>query len=640
MSSRTVFLGLAAACLCGAAHAGPDQWVEVRSAHFTVLTDSNEKQGRHILDQFERMRWVFQALFPKANVDPADPILVLAAKNERVFLSAAPASFLAKGEAHWAGLYLQAQDKNYILMRLDASDEHPYATVYHEYTHMQFSSASEWMPIWLNEGLAEFMQNTTILDKNVELGQPSADDILYLRQNRLIPLDVLFRVDAKSPYYHREQKVSVFYSEAWALTHYLMVTAHEKHVPIIDKYMALMSQHEDPVTAAEKAFGDLKQLQAALDAYIHNGNYQQFVLSSAAAPINESSYKVRALAQPEADAARADILARVQRESEAQTIVENVLKADPNNVQAHETMGYLEFRANHLDEARKWYREAVKLDSADYLAYYYFAALSMSEPENSDDKDVEQCLRTAIQLNSRFAPAYDRLAGFYTARRENLDEAHRLSTSAIQLEPANAGYRINAANTLMVMDRLDDAIAVLRGAEKVAKEPAEAALVENRIETFEDIRAAREKAEAEEKEQAEAAAKTQATVQVAENVNVVEEKPKHPTAPATGRKHTATGVIRGVTCSYPSEIEFHLVTAAGKSFDLYNNDFLKIDLSTDGPPPNGTVNPCADFEGRKVELEYIESPDKTVDGQVMAILLRSGTSTALSKPKTNPTAPR
>ena len=57
--------------------------------------------------------------------------------------------------------------------------------------------AAAWMPLWLNEGLAEFMQNTEIRDKDVLLGEPSADDILYLRQNRLIPLDVLFKVDAR-----------------------------------------------------------------------------------------------------------------------------------------------------------------------------------------------------------------------------------------------------------------------------------------------------------------------------------------------------------------------------------------------------------------------------------------------------------
>ena len=53
------------------------------------------------------------------------------------------------------------------------------------------------------------------------------------------------------------------------------------------------------------------------------------------------------------------------------------LQEDPQNVSAHETMGFLEFRAGHLEEARKWYEQAVKLDSQSYIAHYYYAAISM-----------------------------------------------------------------------------------------------------------------------------------------------------------------------------------------------------------------------------------------------------------------------
>ena len=227
MRRRILCLLVFAAALCRPCAAATEQWIEIRSAHFTVLTDAGEKQGRHVTDQFERMRWVFQKLFPKANVDPAEPIIVMAAKNEKVFDSIEPAAYLAKGQIKLGGYYMHTQEKNYILLQLGAEYEHPFASVYHEYTHVQFAGAAEWMPLWLNEGFAEFIQNTEIEDKDVLLGEPSADDILYLRENRLIPLSVLFKVDAKSPYYHEEQKGSVFYAESWALTHYLMVSDHE-----------------------------------------------------------------------------------------------------------------------------------------------------------------------------------------------------------------------------------------------------------------------------------------------------------------------------------------------------------------------------------------------------------------------------
>jgi tetratricopeptide (TPR) repeat protein len=427
MCRQSLCLLLFGLVLCRPCAAATEQWFEIRSEHFTVLTDAGEKQGRHVADQFERMRWVFHTLFPKANVDPAEPIVVLAAKNEKVFDSMEPAAYLANGQMKLGGYYLHTQEKNYILLRLDAEYDHPFATVYHEYTHVQFAGAAEWMPLWLNEGLAEFMQNTDIRDKDVLLGEPSVDDILYMRQNSLIPLTVLFKVDAKSPYYHQEQKGSVFYAESWALTHYLEVTDHEKHSNMLGNYMALLGQHEDPVPAAEKAFGNLKQLQSALEDYIQHGDYKEFQLQSAAAPIDESSYQVRTLTQVESDAARADVLAYVGRVSDARALLDATLKVDPNNAQVYETMGYLDFRAGQVEEARKSYGEAVKLNSQDYLACYYFASLSMNEPDAAD-KEIEDSLHAAIRLNPRFAPAYDRLAAFYGERHENLDEAHLTSS--------------------------------------------------------------------------------------------------------------------------------------------------------------------------------------------------------------------
>ncbi len=173
MPTRFVFIPVLLAALCGSANASTAQWVEVRSPHFTVLTDSNEKQGRQIADQFERMRWMFQTLFPNANVDPAEPIVVLAAKNAKSFQALEPAAYLAKGQLKLGGLFLSAPDKNYVLLSLDAEYEHPFASIYHEYTHLQFKNDSEWMPLWLNEGLAEFIQNTEIRDKDVLLGEPS-----------------------------------------------------------------------------------------------------------------------------------------------------------------------------------------------------------------------------------------------------------------------------------------------------------------------------------------------------------------------------------------------------------------------------------------------------------------------------------
>ncbi len=108
------------------------------------------------------MRSVFHTAFPKAQLDAGTPIIVLAIKDEKDFKALEPEAYLAKGSLKLGGLFLRTADKNYVLMRLDAEGEHPYAVVYHEYTHLLLSKAAEFMPLWTNEGLAEFYQNICI----------------------------------------------------------------------------------------------------------------------------------------------------------------------------------------------------------------------------------------------------------------------------------------------------------------------------------------------------------------------------------------------------------------------------------------------------------------------------------------------
>ncbi|HEY2857368.1 MAG TPA: DUF1570 domain-containing protein, partial [Terracidiphilus sp.] len=555
-------------------------------------------------------------MFPSMNTDPANPITVVAAKNRKSFESLEPAVYLAKGQIKLAGLFLRTEDKDYMLLRLDAEQEqHPYATVYHEYTHLQLAGAAEWLPLWLNEGLAQFFQNTDIHDKDVHLGEADQGSLFLLRQNRLIPLPVLFKIDASSPYYHEEEKGNIFYAESWALTHMLQITDQQNKTQRMHDYALLLANHEDPVTAAEKAFGDLRKLQSALEGYIGASAYREFVLNSSAAPIDEKSYVSRVLTQPDSDAARADVLASVGRVQEARGIIDSVLKADPNNVAARETMGRLAMRDHDIAEALKWYGEAVKLDSHSFIAHYHFAQIAMSQPGAADDTEIESSLKQAIQLNPSFAPAYNQLAMFYGMRHRNLAEANQMIVRAVKLDPGQIVYRMNGANLLMESGNFEGAEKVLTTCLKLAKSPSEMSMVQSRLDQVKQTKGVM--------------AQRSPVVNVENDavnspkvIDVVKETAlKHPTEPPTGAKHSAEGILRSVSCSYPSTIEFKIEGAAGKTVSVYTNDYFKIDLSTLGIAAPGNMNPCTDFEGKKARVQYAEVSDKTVDGQVIAVEL-------------------
>ncbi len=589
-------------------------WVEVRSPNFRVLTNAGEKDGRHVASQFERMRTVFHILMPSASDDAAAPITVLALKDKTSFRTLEPEAYLAKGQLDLAGLFLRVPDKNYVLLRLDTEGEHPYSTVYHEYTHYMLRKAEGWMPVWLNEGLAEFYQNTDLTSKDVDLGQPSANNILFLRQNRLLPLTTLLKVDHNSPYYHDDHKGSIFYAQSWALVHYIEITDFENKTHRLQDYMRFLVQHEDSVTAAQHAFGDLTKLEQALDSYISGWNFKQFRLLTPV-PFAEASFEVRPVTAAEADAVRADVLLYVRGPKDAEALLQSVLQADPKNALAHETMGGVKLRENDIAAAKKWYGEAVQLDSQSYLAQYNFAAMSLRDGDHGEDAAIEQSLQAAIKLNPKFAPAYDSLAQFYGMRHEKLVEAHDLNNVAIGLEPQNLAYRLNAARVLEEKEQFADAIRVLNAAKPLAKTLEETDSILRRID---DVERRQAEAELMEKRRSErAAAESVKKPEVAEPVR--EEEPALP-AGAPGARHIVSGVLRGVKCSDPTVLRVTL-DAAGKPVSLYANDYYKIVFTTANYKTSEELHPCKDIEGMKARVVYGEVKDARVSGQILSIQL-------------------
>lgn len=591
-------------------------WLAVHSPHFTIVTDAGDARGRHVAAQFERMRWVFQSSLPGANLDPANPIVVIAVKDRKDMEGLEPAAYLAKGQLNLGGLFSRSTDKNYILVRVDVEGDHPWSVVYHEYTHLIEARAAESMPLWLNEGLAEFFQNTDVRDKEVLIGEPSLENLRVLQMNRLIPLPVLFQVDASSPYYHEEQKGDIFYAESWALTHYLEVSDARDRTNRIGKYLSLTSKGNDPVTAAELAFGDLHQLQANLEDYTRAAQYTYFRKSTVAAPLDERSFPVTPLSIADADVIRADFLAYMARPDDARALAQAALNADPNSAKAHEAMGRIEFAASHHDAALKWYAQAVTLDPQSYVAQYYTGALAVMAGESDDA--AENHLRSAIRLNPRFAPAYDALAALIVDRRGKLDEAHMMELQAIQLDPGNLHYRLSTAHILLEQEQFDRATAVLQAARTLARDPLEVTVVER---MFQQVRERRTQAE---KMLQEAASEAQAPViAAAAPANAVSETPvtpKHPTETPHGPDRYTVGVIRGVHCSAHGILELHVDSAKG-SVSLYNNDAYKIDYRALNFTPRETIHPCQDLEGMRARVHYFTTADKSVDGQITIVAL-------------------
>lgn len=418
----------------------------------------------------------------------------------------------------------------------------------------------------------------------------------------------------------------MFYAESWALTHYIILTDAAAKTHRLQDYAQLLIKGQDPVAAAAQAFGDLKQLQEGLARYVQQDTFRLYQMDTPVVA-SETSFKVEPISTPQADAIRADVLLNNSRSKEAEALLDTVLHEDPNNALAHETMGFLKFQENDIPAAKQWFGQAVQLDSASYLAHFYYAAMSLQIGDTGHDAEIESSLRTAIKLNPSFAPSYDSLAWFYLSRHEKLDEAHMLNVDAVTLDPSNINYRLNAAEVLAASQDFTNALQVLTSAEPLAKNSAETVLLDSRIAQIKQYQAQAARAE----ESARAVTQNasggfpgHATTMTAPVPGKAQAKEE----PATGPHRVMSGVLSGAKCVYPSTLIFDVKqpekTETGKTISLYSNNFLDIDFTAQNFTPQGNLNPCADLEGMKARVTYVEVSNKTiagkaVTGQILAV---------------------
>jgi len=491
MLKRILASLLLPAALATLAVAQADAWLEVRTPSFVVVTNSTEKDARRVGRQFEQMRAVFHRIFPAADLETAAPILVIAVTDKKNLEALEPAVYLAPGQTTIAGLFQPSQDQTYVLIWLNGAGLHPFGPIYHEYTHFVTARTGEWMPLWLTEGLAEFYENTLILEDEVRIGRGDPELLSVLQYNALLPLTTLLTVDQHSPYYHEEDQASMFYAESWALTHYLKTKDDKENTHRVNDYLDLLHRNVDPVEAATQAFGDLTQLLIELRKHIASDDHS-FISLPGSTVVDDSSFTVRALSQNEADTIRAGLLAHDQRESDARTLLEGVIHDDPSNASARETMGLVALRQHKFDEARQWCEQAIKLEAQRFFAHYCIAAavIEKGAPDAASMSSAEENLRTAIRINPSFALDYDALGVLFAMRGKNLDEAYASMQRAVQLDPGTVEIRIDEAQVLARMNKSREADEVLAVALKLSHTPEQTAAVESVQKSFRQFEAA------------------------------------------------------------------------------------------------------------------------------------------------------
>ncbi len=435
-----------------------DNWIEVRSPNFTVISNAGENEARRIADQFEKFRELFHDAFPNFRVDLGKPLIIVAVRNEDTLKILLPEYWEVKGRMHPAGVFMPGEAQDYVAVRTDIEADNPYEVVYHEYTHAIMNLNVQSLPVWMGEGLAELFANSAIHEKDVEYGKPSPYHLQILQTSRLIPIEALMTADANSPFYNEQNHASVFYAESWAIVHYLMLDPEARKRQLLGNFLTAWDATGDQVASAKKAFGDLNKFSVAMESYArqHSFYYGRIKIALHADP---KSYASRSLSPAEVAAQESIFFIQHRRMKEAASSADAALAADPNLGLAHEARGILAFHEQDYPGADKELSRSLELDPKSYIALYYEAQARMRAGMTSyaDLPVVTGYLEKAVALNPQFAPAYAVLSNFYSFHPETREKALATGKKATELEPGNLNYAISYGYVLVNVGDIADA---------------------------------------------------------------------------------------------------------------------------------------------------------------------------------------
>ena len=469
------------------------EWRRIDSPNFVVVGDVASSDLREITKRFESFREVLARVFTEKVVSTAVPTVVLVFPSDRAFTPFKP-KFNGK-PVELSGLFLPRSEANYIALVRDW-DEGSMRVIFHEYAHLITSNISGSLPVWLNEGLAEFYSTfETVGDREALIGRTVPGHLHRLNETKLLTLDELLNVKHESSLYNEGDRRSVFYAQSWALTHMLLM-AEPRRSDKLRAYIASIENGMPPMDAWRGSFG-AERIDRELQNYIRRNafNALRFQFSEKTTSFSGTAAPVSA---GEAEALLAMLLAQQQRYDEALERLDRVAAPSdgpwPELVRA--TIGVSRQDTGGAEKALLGLPQ-----SADWLVSYFAGTALADIVSGHDDagsdvskKAARAFLETVLKTRGEIPNALVSMVSMAVRSRDPVPpDTLTLIERARSLAPGRHDYVFLHAQALARMDRLSAAAALLRSLMKVAASPSErdsAASMLRRVEETEKWKAA------------------------------------------------------------------------------------------------------------------------------------------------------
>jgi len=264
--------GVCACCWAQTVGAAPARtWHTVQSAHYEVSSDLGPVFTALVARHMEAIHREYELRFRGYGSRGHERFQVKVYARREDYDAAVPAPLRGSAGAFISGQRLLATFKG------ERTDEAVFRTLYHEGFH-QFlhSCVARNVPMWLNEGFAEYFAEATWNGERFTTGRVPWVRLHVLRkamaEGSYIPLRRLFAMGNRewlARAWGEEGEGALQYCEAWSVVHFLLHADGGRYRPRILGYLKLLSEGAESRGAFVKSFGsDVDGFERAWRRYV------------------------------------------------------------------------------------------------------------------------------------------------------------------------------------------------------------------------------------------------------------------------------------------------------------------------------------------------------------------------------------
>ncbi|MGB6385223.1 MAG: hypothetical protein WBF25_08370 [Terriglobales bacterium] len=468
------------------------KWIEVHTAHFSVITDAGEKRGREAALRMEQMRAVFGQLILKDKLKMPVPITVVALKNDNQYGTIAPAK-----QSTGAGFYVPGSDRIYVVLDLFQVD--PWQVAAHPLAHYLLNYNYPPTQSWFDEGLAEYFGSIHI-GKQVEIGAdpellPEWHEDFFDQMQRdpnvpqsltqlasspvWIALPDLFTMKHDGSGTREGTHNTLYYAQSWAVVHYLL---NKNKMPEVGTFFDLVLNQKVPVDKAMVQAFDMTaaQMEDAVKNYLNSLSGLGIALDNSKKPIvdpvdiqqpyrmplpfdvDEIGMTVNPVKDDDARAVIDDVMARIpEHRDQALHDLQQLTAGANDNEAAHRGLAWDDIRQKRFDAAADELEKAADLNARDPWIWYYrsvskYRKAQATRQEMQGLANMMQDLRAVADWYPEFADAYNML-GMARVEGGGINSALEAQREAIALAPRNAEYEFNLGQIYVAGKKWDQA---------------------------------------------------------------------------------------------------------------------------------------------------------------------------------------